>query len=453
MRQNVWKLPESRLPSLYKDFRNLSDLNPDGYTANIDTWKEFLIKNYCEADEKTVTFHCGEALLQELRLEVLGVPKCVDLAIDELVEENYLISMDEFNKNSRSISNKVQRKSLVNLLRWLGLNSRFISRKNEDSSSYLIEKDFVVKTSIEKSFEAVYEQIRKGIISRASGVTDLVFTVAEFYDKSGISRSLRSTLDRDTMLSFLELHKKILKRDGNIVKLVDTSTENMLRVTSNEITENDKRIVDVKTAISKIEKKIGGLEDDLDKVILKMNKREFKGLSKEVQLEYVKTKILSQKYMTRLLSYMNNLMTVKNQLDMCLTNQLVIETLNNSNEAIKSINEYIGSAEKIEDLLGEIAEGFGHNEEISQLLESYNADQELNNEIEEELTLLEGQEKKYNEDRENEALKTSSTDEQTLEKLEKLTITDVEEAVSTIKSQSGDTEEENSEGKIAAPAS
>ena len=67
-------LPESRLRSLYSDFRDLKQLNPDGYDANIIQWKDYLIK---EVWNDTIIVN-GQNLLEYLSISPYGPPKrCV----------------------------------------------------------------------------------------------------------------------------------------------------------------------------------------------------------------------------------------------------------------------------------------------------------------------------------------------------------------------------------------
>lgn len=97
----------------------------------------------------------------------------------------------------------------------------------------------------------------------------------------------------------------------------------------------------------------------------------------------------------KLFKFRNNLVEVKYQLDMSVSNLVLYKTLQSSNKIITTINGKIGPAEKVHDLLEEIRERSTDNEEITKVLSmeiSKFDDDELDEELKEMEKELAGQE-------------------------------------------------------------
>lgn len=171
--------------------------------------------------------------------------------------------------------------------------------------------------------------------------------------------------------------------------------EDVVSKFSKDITENDLRIASVKAGIFNINKQITKLRKEINKSNINLRDPEFSELPKRIMIEYKQARLLSEKHLSRLLKFQNNLVQVRTQIDTSATNAVLVQTLNESNAVIKSINGYIGSTEKVENLLDEIKEGYDRTEEVNDLLISYDRskDEETEEEIERELERLELDEK------------------------------------------------------------
>lgn len=159
------ELPTSRLPSLYNDFRPLEQLNPDGYEANISTWRDYLLERYINKSTK-ITFTIGKTFLQELNHEVYGVPKSIDIAIDVLVNEGNLIPLELFNLGGMDIDN-TKRGFWKWIRSWKGYNNSYKSRKDE-TSFYLKEDEFIIRANLNKDYQRFYEILKRSILTEAS---------------------------------------------------------------------------------------------------------------------------------------------------------------------------------------------------------------------------------------------------------------------------------------------
>lgn len=402
-------LPESRLPSLYKDFRPLKDLNPDGYEANISTWRDFLLQRHINNSNK-ITFTIGTKILQELTHEVYGVPRSIDIAINVLVNEGNLIPMELFNLGGMYTNNS--KSGFWKWIRsWKGSTNMYSSRKDE-TNFYLKEDKFIIKANLEKEYQRFHESLKSSIFTEASSITDLVFTKNEFITIGNL-RPFFSTYDEETknvFLYFIENYKHIIVSKDNVIKIIASEVEDVISKFSKDITENDLRIASVKVGILNINKQISRLKKEIDDSNIQLRDPEFNEFPRRVRIEYKQARLLSEKHLSRLLKFQNNLAQVRTQIETSATNAILVQTLSESNEVIKSINGYIGSTEKVENLLDEIREGHDRTEEVNNLLTSYNnsKDEEVEEEIERELERLELDEKNRN----REANKIQDSNEQ-----------------------------------------
>lgn len=433
------ELPESRLPSLYRDFRPLKDLNPDGYEANINTWREYLRERYISGSGK-ITFAIGTRILKELSHEVYGVPKSIDMVIDDLVSDGDLVPMEVFHRGGLYSDNN--KPGFWRWIRnWKGSTNTYRSRRDE-SNFYLKEDEFVIRTKLEKEYQRFHNLLKSSVFTKASTITDLVFTKNEFITEESIGPFFEAynEMEKNVFLFFLENYKHIIISKDNVVKIIAPEVEDVISRFSQEITENDLRIATVKVGILNISKQITRLRKEIDESEARLNDPGFNDLPKKIRIEYKQTRLLSEKHLSKLLKFQNNLVEVRAQIDTSLTNAVLFQTLSESNEVIKSINGYIGSTEKVEDLLEEIKEGHDRSEEINDLLTNYKRgqDNEEDEEIERELKRLQLDE--MNKNRENDSNRNAdeskeSSNEDLLDRLNSLKIDTNETSVQNDTSQ------------------
>lgn len=414
------ELPRSRLESLYKDFRKLKDLNYDGYRANINTWKRYLVEKNWNVLGK-LSIQCGNELLNSISIDVYGQPICIDIVIDELVDDGVLVTSDAF-FNSTSFdadkgSNSIGR--LSNLFSLLGFKENgFISRKSQNTSSYLKEVKLLIKSNIEDIATSIQTNIKKNIILNAAGITDLIFDVETFKQTSGLSDLIDDKYDQDVMMFYLEHYTKIIKNSDRAVKIIDESAKHIIRDFDTEITDNDVRIIDVKSGISNMQRQIGKLEEDVKEIETKINSDGYKRLQRGTQKELLKSRIIAHRYLERLYGQKANLDDIKKELDISFTNKVMFDTLKQSNIVMKSVNSYIGSIDKVNELLDSIEEEGQRANELNEVLSESNRldDRLLEEEVDKELAELELQLNKETEMDKNE--------EDILEQLKNISIDD-----------------------------
>lgn len=358
-------LPPSRLDSLYKDFSNLKELNPEGYRANIDTWKAYLTKNYLKGSS-SLFLNCGAELLNKLRREPQGVPRSIDLVLASLVESNYLVTIDDF---YNGMMYPQETSTLMRWIRWGSWSRGKISFRNNHNEHYLKNVKLIIKPVMEEKFEHIRIQLRNNIISEASGVADLVFSKQEFYRKCGFHRILDDAEEeREAMLFYLSRYKKIIVQDGDVIKVTAPEVEHLLAQFERKVTEDDRRIAKLNTALMYVESQIKTLRTQITDYAALLEDMIAKLVPRETQRKCLQGKKLVEKSLNRLLEQQTSLMTVKTHINLAATNALLFRALEDSNKVLKSINDSIGSVEKIEELLDEIKEQGEKAEEVNALI-------------------------------------------------------------------------------------
>ncbi|KAK5779292.1 phosphatidic acid-binding protein CHM7 PWA37_004164 [Arxiozyma heterogenica] len=418
-------LPKSRLESLYKDFRYLKELNIDGYNANIDTWKEFLIKKYF-VNKNIIVFQSGSRFLNTLILPQYGYPKSIDVVLDSLILDGYMVPLDDFINGDADIllnintnndnGNKVK---FWDYIQWFSsilsfdynnnsnnfsFNNKSITRieKNYGSTSscYLKECQYVLRNQLQKKYNTIYDILKRNILNDPLTITNIVFSEDEFLMKSGIRNSIsyQDKNDIKVLLIYMDRYKNIIRCKDSIIKVIDSSISGTLITNDIDktITDNDKNIVHVKVGISNLKQQIKKLRLELKDLKDKEKANEQDGviLSSRYKLRVQRSKQLLIKYLTQLLDGLAKLQIIRQQLDICGTNKMLVEILVSSNEVLKSINSYIGSAEKVEELLETINEESDKSEKINDLLTRKEEDKNIEADIEEELDKLEMAENK-----------------------------------------------------------
>ncbi|EDO16449.1 hypothetical protein Kpol_1066p13 [Vanderwaltozyma polyspora DSM 70294] len=376
-------LPKSRLASLYKDFTPLKELNPDGYVANINTWVKYLHENYL-SDTRNVVLHIGTQFLQCLSDASHGTPSSIDLVIDKLVEDGVLIPYNEF--TSGSIGLGVSTSMFSWLTNRFGMSSRFTSRKSNNEMGYLKDMDLIIKENLINNYSLIIDEINSNILVHVTGISDLVFSREQFIQRAGVSKYLN--LDSyDAMLLYLKDYKKVIAYSDNVVKIINCPFIKSSASFPQDITDNDVAIVNIKTNISNISQRIKQMED---KIRYYNQKLTVKATKREVLKEYLRAKMIIEKHLLTLLKFQNNLIEVKHQIDLSATNATLVETLSRSVDVMRSLNEYAGSTEGVEQLLDAIENEKLKSNKIGDLLSSigYNEEDEDVEELDKELEKL-----------------------------------------------------------------
>ena len=382
---NEIDLPASRLGSLYKDFRDLKDLNPEGYQANINTWKKYFVKHILN-DKNNLSIKCGKSLLHKLSIDVYGEPKSIDMVLDNFISENILIPSETFfdTKGTDIYSNDSKNVSLLTkLFSLLGIDNKkgYTTRSDVDKDSYLKDVNLIIGDNVKASALMIATNIQSNIINKASEPSDFVLSRSSFLSKSGISEQWDDKYNQDIVIFYLQHYSKIITSNNDVIKVYQTSTKTGETGTETAVTDTDTAIVDIKNTLLLLNRQTEKLENDITRFENKLQSKVLKSLSMKVQKNLIRNKILSQRHLEKLYGNQDNLNDMLRQLNISIANKTMFNTLQQSHEAIKSINTYIGTVDRVTDLLDSIE---SENEKIAELNDLLSSSNDVTNKIAEE---------------------------------------------------------------------
>ncbi|AGO12178.1 AaceriAEL183Cp [[Ashbya] aceris (nom. inval.)] len=366
-------LPESRLASLYSDFRKLQELNPDGFQANVLTWKDHLM-NTVWRDELLI--EGGDELLERLSTKEMGFPKSIDVAIDQLVMDRRLVPLGRFVRGPDF--------GLLSWVRWTlhkVVDLSWRSRARE-SGRYLRNCAYVNMDVLAARQSAVEVALEERVVARATRYTDLVFSREEFY---GVVReALRGRDEYDVVLADLDKHRKAILVDGDVVKVVMPAVRALVQPFGpDRVTANDRHIAEFKGSLRLAERQVQAIHGHVEETARALRGAVAAGAARDVQRRYLRMNKLAQASLSRALSQFTNLMEIKDHIDKSVDNLHLVEVLSGASRALADINRQIGSLDDVERLLDDVHEHMEDGERISGALTASVAedDGELDSEL------------------------------------------------------------------------
>ncbi|CAR30459.1 phosphatidic acid-binding protein CHM7 [Lachancea thermotolerans CBS 6340] len=373
-------LSKSRLTSLYSDFRKLKDLNPEGYEANVRYWRHLLLD---EVFSDKLICQCGSELLKELSDKELGPPKCLDTALDSLISDGLLIAKERFKRNNNS--------KILKAFSWtigyiLAGRSQATTRTSE-GANYLRDADFVVLPTTKRKSLQAEQRMRSSICKKAIRYSDLIFSKLEFCKIVGMEENLQGWNEFEIVLMYMETYMGVIVTDCNTVKVCTRDMAPLLaKFDFNFISENDRNIASVKETYSILQFQVSMLEDRIrerKQVLAECIKSD---KPKDLQRLHLRAKKLLERNLTTACRNLQNIETLKSDIEMSLDNVNLRNTLLASRDVMSNVSAELGDTESVEKLLDEISLERSKNEEISDILAGKLDDQndeQLNEELEE----------------------------------------------------------------------
>lgn len=401
-----YKFQESRIPSLYKDFRVLKNLNYDGFLANQKEWEKYLEKN-CIKDKLVIEFN--NQFLQTIKDESYGVAKSVDVAIDNLVENGTLVPWDRY------IQGGPDKSSLVSWFKILFIGTdtpTFSSRMNDSKESYLKDVLFVCINNLRRSYEDVVNPKIEELLKN----DDSIVYVREYFE----SKLDFKHDDIECVMIYLEKYKKHIILSDEYVKLRRVNLENIsVDDTANDsISIIEKDIAQLSFNIWKLEKQVNANEHKLK---LYYEKAKDITLSRKVRRLNLKNRYRLEEYIETLMNHLNKLEEIENEIRKALINKSFIDSLEYSKTVMEKVSKEMKKIDEVEELIDAIREEKLKNEQITIALGNV-GDKIEEDSIDEELDQIEKEVKKEQIQNKND----ETVDTEALKKLGTLKVTSEE---------------------------
>ncbi|WBW72357.1 ESCRT III complex subunit Cmp7 [Schizosaccharomyces osmophilus] len=341
---------ESRLRSLYSDFRNLYSKNPEGFKANIQTWKDAV---------ETASFHnklkfkliirFDESLENAFFSSSFGKPLSLGMIANYLQEKSVWPEVNEFLHACKNPDLGLQ--SYFSLYSWLHWGGRIISsqiqRGNLFESSY--SKDTLV---LLKNVELLASLIRKEAHRLQSTYTSTIYTWNSFQATFGPilwKGTVLSTVELECLLQWMCHRIRLIVFDKDTIKfLPNDSQEGILESVDKSIAA----IVESRSFISKskdlVNKKIEDISLGVRESISKAEKL--------TALTYLRRKKVLLKESDRKEAALLQVDSLLSSIDEAFENKLLLSALSSGSEVLKSVVSQMGGIEHVNEILNSVQE-------------------------------------------------------------------------------------------------
>lgn len=382
---------ESRLRSLYGDFANLKQLNPEGYEANIQAWRslfEDLIKHKV-MDDSVLSLSVNNATAQSLSISRYGEPRSLAIVLEELVNDGVLVPLTLFEQdpflyvqqdNSGWLS--INQLNVKKLLTWcvkaLGFRSAF---RVLDKLGKLKHERYISTSSLLSLGSKIRQQLIQ-YIQKAS-YTELLFNrrlFGEFLIKLEPSISLT---DANIILSYLKTCTTLLKttviEGKEYIKL--GSGDQQFEINDVDISMIDlmANIEPLTNRITFLSNKISDIEDLIRKSI------RIKNSSTDSVRSLLKVKKAFIKSLEHSTTNMSLLQTTLLKIDDATYNKDTYRIMQTSSSILSSLNSEI-SIDKINDIKDSLTSDMKLTDEISDALmikDNGDDDEQIDRELDE----------------------------------------------------------------------
>ncbi|KAG7825011.1 hypothetical protein KL909_001303 [Ogataea angusta] len=355
---------ESRLESLYSNFNHLKE-NPEGLEANVTAWKALLLdaKNKCPDQFRDKVAFDSDSLVDQFSLPSKGlVPKGLNKVIDQLVQERVLVPYSQYQQDKGLLGRVVG---------WV-FGPRYQSG-NDDSGQLRKGEHFVISSELSRWSR----ELGSYLSNNSPLVKDHLLDLAS--KDLGLSR-----FDIECCLICLERERKVVV-EGPVVRFLD-ETQQEVQLSPEQV----ESIATLKYSIYKMTK----YNDETEKKVHELEAR-VREYVKKNQMIRAKSELKIQKALSAKLQKstqgLENLVLLLYKIEENNNNMLVVKTLESNSKILKSMNEQVGD---IASVVQEVREEWGKMDELGEHLGAIAAD---DSSIDEELELLEKEEREKSE--------------------------------------------------------
>ncbi|KAK3391117.1 Snf7-domain-containing protein [Podospora didyma] len=397
---------KARLPALYSDFQSQRTLNPDGYQANVSAWRRALARiarsgqapSPRGASPSLLVLQCDEPLLRALESKQYGRPLALPAVVQEALAAHDLVPLRDFLTSQTSIYQRGEGRSWPSVwgvaawtMRQIGV-ADLLSWKKGDA---LPAEQFVVVANVEEMGK------RFGEKSGADAGTRLqrTFSKAHFYKTfsdqlADEGRQLHlSETDVDVLLTFLARDKGVILYDGKTVKILSPGAAE--QETASALTEEDASIAQLKELLAHLTHQTDLLSKRVEELAAAAKDAVTKK-NRIAALAALKSKKLAEATLEKRFATVSQLEEVAAKIEQAADNVQLVKVMASSTEALRSLHAQVGGVEGVEDVVERLREQTEAADEVNTILAESGAVATMadEDEIDDELAALEGEEKR-----------------------------------------------------------
>lgn len=360
----------TRLYSLYSDFKKLKEINPEGYEANIIAWRSLFAQFLNDGLLSHSFIIDTETLVHDLTLSNYGKPLSLATVFEEFISDGELMPLTQFMNSEGVYLTKWVRPAL----NWVIKNYIYdTSFKMSDRKGELKMEKLVSLKSLERFKNLLQEKLES-----QGNKSDRLFTKSQFKAYLGslsLVKGVMTDLDIEVLLRYLQRDTKQLTVMNDVVKFG-----------SEEITESDQAILEIKSTITTLSEQNEILEEKIHKTIRKLKQVISSPThNKDLAKNLLKSKKLAETSLSKQISSLNQLESILFKINEAKTNLEVINSIKSSTQVLSSLNSQMGDVEAVEAVIDELQRETAKIDTTSQALADLNLNEQVDDdEIEDE---------------------------------------------------------------------
>ncbi|KAI5457194.1 Snf7-domain-containing protein [Mariannaea sp. PMI_226] len=383
----------SRLPALYSDFRPQRTLNPDGYSANISAWCHALsnltfhgLISHRGSTPNLFLLSLDDNLLRSLDCKEFGQPLALGTVVREATAGRKLIPVQDFRKSQQSIYSRSWAGVPWTVMSWTLRQLGVINPSRGDDK--LPTGQFVVVENL----EAVAKELGD-LTSEKISRFDRIFTKAQFKRafSAGLVKGQRiSDTDFDVLLLFLSRDKGIIEYDGQAIRIKGSGEQG-------GITKEDLAIASLKELTESLTHQTNLLNKRIDE-LSQQAKDAVARKNRVSALAALKSKKTAEASLATRYATLNQLEEVAAKIETAADNVQLVNVMESSGEALKSLNAQIGGADRVDAVMDRVREQMSATDEVGAILSESTGAVVDEGEIDDELEAMEAQEREKEEE-------------------------------------------------------
>lgn len=378
-----------RLSSLYSDFTPQKDTNPEGYNANLAAWKKaFANATYAGAvNGSRLSIRTGEELGRALMTKQWGRPLALADVIQDAIAKKEMIPLQAFLDAKQSIHQRSWLPSPWQLMSW-GL-SLGLKQLGLGGSAKMVDGQLVITANVEKASNAILQRL-----SGASSNVDLIYSMEGFRkDFASIFGSDTPLADEDTsiLLTYLSRDKHALTYTNTTIKFKSATARQ-----PEPITSQDSTIAQLKTLIAQITTRLPSLQERISQCDVSAREAVAKKQTAQAKVSLRQKKMVEESY-GRLSSTLAQLETTFTAIETAVSNVEIMGVMRSSTSVLKNLNQQVGGAEGVDEVLEALREETSKTEEITNLVSETGTEGVDEDEVDEEFEAMQQAEREKEE--------------------------------------------------------
>ncbi|KAK1971034.1 Snf7 family protein [Colletotrichum eremochloae] len=387
---------KARLPALYSDFRAQRTLNPDGFQANVSAWRQALARAAWEgriasqvSAPNILIVDVDEQLVRSLESKQFGRPLALGTVVREAVGEKDLYPLKEFLNAKESIyAGKTWGQVPWAVVSWAAGQLGF-GGKSTSGEDKLPRGKFVVIKNVETTAKSLAEKV-----SSSDTRFDRTYTKSHFrktFANTLVQDRRLSETDVDILLVFLSRDKGIVVYDGQVVKIKGATDEDEFAITEEDaaVSSLKELIADMKEQTELLTRRVDELTATAKEAISKKNK--------VAALAALKSKKMTEASLEKRFATLNQLEDVAARIQEARDNVQLVNVMEASAGALKGLNEKVGGADRVGDVVDRLREQMGEVDEVGKVISEVGAAPVDEFEVDEELEAMEREEREKEE--------------------------------------------------------